>query len=303
MLLIEYIKTLSVIGLILSIIALILVKIYGYEAKGATRWIKIAGFSFQPSEFMKPCFTVVSGWILSLREYLGTGIIKICILLYCIIATLLISQPDFGMLVLISITFIIQLFISGLPIIWVLFSCIISLLGIIFTYLLLPHVRVRIDNFLNPITNTNYQTTKSILAFQHGGLYGKGIGEGLVKQKLPDAHTDFIFAVAGEEFGAIICTAIIAVFAFIVLKNLVKINNINNQFIQLAGIGIISQFGLQAIINIGVSINLLPTKGMTLPFISYGGSSTISTGVALSILLGLTKKRTSSSFIKKNISS
>ena len=289
----KWIKRIGIIGFIISIISLILVKFYGYEVKGAVRWMRIAGFSYQPSEFMKPCFAVVTGWILSLRYQEDFPSFRVCILLYFLIAILLISQPDFGMLVLTTAVFAVQLFAGGLPTIWIFVSGIIGLFAIIPAYLLLPHVASRINNFLYPAANENYQVTKSILAFEHGGLYGVGPGEGSIKQNLPDSHTDFIFAVAGEEFGAIICIMLIAVFAFIVLKTLVRLKNEDNQFVQLASIGIITQFGLQATINMGVTLNLLPTKGMTLPFISYGGSSTIAISIAIGMLLGLTKRQTS----------
>ena len=289
----KWIKRIGIAGFFISIISLILVKFYGYEVKGATRWMRVAGFSYQPSEFMKPCFAIVTGWILSLRYEEDFPSFKICAILYLIVAGLLITQPDFGMLVLTTAVFAVQLFVGGLPLIWIFVSGIVGLFGIVSAYFLLPHVAIRINNFLDPAANENYQVTKSILAFEHGGLYGKGPGEGSIKQSLPDSHTDFIFAVAGEEFGAIICIMLVAVFAFIVLKTLIKLNNESNKFVQLASIGLISQFGLQATINMGVTLNLLPTKGMTLPFISYGGSSTIAIALTIGMLLGLTKKQTS----------
>lgn len=289
----KWVKRIGIVGFIVSILSLILVKFYGYEVKGAVRWMRIAGFSYQPSEFMKPCFAVVTGWILSLRYQEDFPSFRVCAILYIIVAALLITQPDFGMLVLTTAVFAVQLFVGGLPIIWIFVSGVIGLFGVVSAYFLLPHVATRINNFLDPAANENYQVTKSILAFEHGGLYGKGPGEGAIKQHLPDSHTDFIFAVAGEEFGAIICVMLIAVFAFIVLKNLIRLNNEDDKFVQLAEVGIITQFGLQATINMGVTLNLLPTKGMTLPFISYGGSSTLAIALALGMLLGLTKRQTS----------
>ncbi len=216
-----------------------------------------------------------------------------CILLYALVALLILIQPDVGMLILITAVFASQLFVAGFPIIWIMVALLAGFFGIFSAYFLLPHVASRINSFLDPVSNENYQISKSILAFEEGGLYGRGPGEGSVKQHLPDSHTDFIFAVAGEEFGAIICIMIIAVFAFIVLRSLARINNEQDKFIQLASVGIIAQFGLQAVINMGVTLNLLPTKGMTLPFISYGGSSTLAIGIAVGMLLGLTKHKTS----------
>jgi cell division protein FtsW len=287
----KWIKRIGIIGFLISLASLILVKFYGHEVKGAIRWVRIAGFSYQPSEFMKPFFAVVIGWILSLRYQEEFPSFRVCILLYFLVAGLLIIQPDFGMLILTTLVFTVQLFIGGLPFIWIFICGIAGLLGIVAAYFFLPHVTNRIDSFLDPANSENYQITKSISAFEHGGLYGKGPGEGSIKQHIPDSHTDFIFAVAGEEFGAIICVIIISIFAFIVLKTLIKLQNEKDRFTQIAAIGIITQFGLQTVINMGVTLNLLPTKGMTLPFISYGGSSTIAISIAVGMLLGLTKKQ------------
>ena len=289
----KWIKRIGIIGLIFSIVMLILLKFYGYEVKGAVRWMRIGGFSYQPSEFMKPFFAIVIGWLISLKYNEKFPGLQLCLLLYIIIAVLLILQPDVGMLILITAVLATQIFVSGLPIIWIFFAMISGFLGIIIAYFFLPHVTTRINNFLDPISNENYQVSKSLLAFEEGGLYGKGPGEGLVKQHLPDSHTDFIFAAAGEEFGAIICVMIILVFAFIVISSLIRINKEQDKFTQFAAIGLITQFGLQATINMSVTLNLLPTKGMTLPFISYGGSSTLAISLAVGMLLSLTKHKTS----------
>ncbi len=292
----KWIKRIGILGFGINIIMLILVKFYGYEIKGAVRWIRIAGFSYQPSEFIKPFFAITIGWILSLKFNDDFPGFKVSIILYFLVAFLLIIQPDVGILILITAVFSTQLFVSGLPAIWLILSKVFGFLGIIIAYFFLPHVANRINNFIDPQSNENYQVAKSLLAFEEGGLYGKGPGEGSVKQSLPDSHTDFIFAVAGEEFGALICIIIIFIFAFIVLSSLQRIKNEKNKFTQFAAIGLITQFGLQATINMGVTLNLLPTKGMTLPFISYGGSSTLAISIAIGMLLGLTKNNTS--FVK-----
>ncbi|WP_341751797.1 MULTISPECIES: putative lipid II flippase FtsW [unclassified Candidatus Tisiphia] len=294
----KWLKRFSILGFIGSILLLILVRFYGYEVKGATRWINILGLSVQPSEFVKPFFAVVAGWILSLKFEDEFPSFSICISLYSIVALLLIIQPDFGMLVMVTAVFGIQLFIAGMPIFWIILAAFMLVFGVTAAYFWLPHVTKRINSFLDPDSSSNYQVGKSIRAFEHGGLYGRGPGEGAVKQVLPDSHTDFIFAVAGEEFGAIICLIIIGIFAFIVIRSLLKLINEEDKFIQLAASGIISQIGLQAIINIGVTLNLLPTKGMTLPFISYGGSSTLAIAIATGMLLGFTKHKTSLSKYK-----
>jgi len=289
----KWIRRLAILGFLGSLVMLVLVKFYGFEVKGATRWINIGGFSYQPSEFMKPFFAVVTGWILSLHYHEDFPSFKVCFILFLCVAALLIIQPDFGMLVMVSAVFGIQLFVAGLPIIWLFIAIFASVFGSIGAYLLLPHVASRINRFLDPVNSENYQVTRSLEAFESGGLYGKGPGEGSVKQFLPDSHTDFIFAVAGEEFGAIICLMIIITFAYIVIRMLVNLLHEDDKFIQIAAIGIISQFGLQAVINMGVSLNLLPTKGMTLPFISYGGSSTLAISIGMGMLLGLTKRKAS----------
>jgi cell division protein FtsW len=289
----KWIRRLAIFGFLGSLLMLILVKLYGFEVKGATRWINIGGFSYQPSEFMKPFFAVVTGWILSLHYHEDFPSFKVCFMIFLCVAALLIIQPDFGMLVMVSAVFGIQLFVAGLPIIWLFIAIFASVFGSIGAYLLLPHVASRINRFLDPVNSENYQVTRSLEAFESGGLYGKGPGEGSVKQFLPDSHTDFIFAVAGEEFGAVICLMIIITFAYIVIRILANLLHEDDKFIQIAAIGIISQFGLQAVINMGVSLNLLPTKGMTLPFISYGGSSTLAISIGIGMLLGLTKRKAS----------
>jgi len=289
----KWIRRLAIFGFLGSLLMLVLVKFYGFEVKGATRWINIGGFSYQPSEFMKPFFAVVTGWILSLHYHEDFPSFKVCFMIFLCVAALLIIQPDFGMLVMVSAVFGIQLFVAGLPIIWLFIAIFASVFGSIGAYLLLPHVASRINRFLDPVNSENYQVTRSLEAFESGGLYGKGPGEGSVKQFLPDSHTDFIFAVAGEEFGAVICLMIIITFAYIVIRILANLLHENDKFTQIAAIGIISQFGLQAVINMGVSLNLLPTKGMTLPFISYGGSSTLAISIGMGMLLGLTKRKAS----------
>jgi len=288
----KWLRRFAILGFIASVVLLIAVKFLGYEVKGAVRWINILGLSIQPSEFIKPFFVVVTGWILSLKFNGDFPSFTICVILYSIVAILLIIQPDFGMLVMITAVFGIQLFIAGMPIFWIVLAGFLGMIGVTIAYFWLPHVTQRINSFLDPDSSENYQVSKSLKAFEHGGLYGRGPGEGAVKQVLPDSHTDFIFAVAGEEFGAIICLIVIGIFAFIVLRSLIKLLNETDKFVQFAASGIIAQLGLQAIINIGVTLHLLPTKGMTLPFISYGGSSTLAIAIATGMLLGFTRHRT-----------
>ncbi len=287
----SYLKRISILGFFAGIILLILTKFYGYEVKGAVRWINLLGFSMQPSEFAKPFFAVTVGWILSLKFETDFPSFFVSLFLYSILAVLLLSQPDFGMFVMVSAVFCVQLFIAGMPVIWISFSMIGSTFCVVAAYFFLPHVTKRINSFLDPESSENYQVGKSLNAFSSGGFYGKGPGEGLVKQVLPDSHTDFIFAVAGEELGALVLSSIVLIFAFIVIKSFLKFLKEKDKFTQLAGIGITSQFGLQSAINMGVSLNLLPTKGMTLPFISYGGCSTLTMAISMGMLLAFTRER------------
>ncbi|KJV57226.1 FtsW/RodA/SpoVE family cell cycle protein [Orientia tsutsugamushi] len=294
------IKRLAILGFILNIILLIFIKFYGNPIKGAKRWINIGGISLQPSEFIKPFFLVITGWLLSAIQSNEIRFI-VTIILYLIVALLLITQPDFGMLITISVAFGIQLFIAGIPLLWLLILVCISIAGTAGAYSLLPHVKRRINSFLDPANSENYQVMKSLQAFKNGGLYGKGPGEGLVKHMLPDSHTDFIFAVAGEELGAIVCLIIVAIFTFIVIYGFVKLLFEEDNYTIFVSSGILSQFGFQAIVNMCVSTNLLPTKGMTLPFISYGGSSSVAVAIGVGILLALTRHKTDLSKYKLKI--
>jgi cell division protein FtsW len=286
------VRRFAMFGLFIGIIFLVIVLFKATEIKGSKRWISLLGFSLQPSEFVKPFFEVVIGWVLS-RKYTNNEFpsFKIAFLLYGIVVSLIILQPDFGMVVTISLVWAGQLFLAGLSMVWIITVIILAIFGIIGAYLFLPHVTKRINSFLDPTNSENYQIKKSIEAFMNGGLYGQGPGEGTVKQFLPDSHTDFIFAVVGEELGVISCCLIILLFAFIVIRGFIRLSNEPDLFVTFAASGLLMQFGIQAMINMGVTLRLLPTKGMTLPFISYGGSSMIAISIAMGMLLALTRKR------------
>lgn len=284
------IKKLSLAGTILFGILLVLVLFFGQEVKGSRRWISLLGFSLQPSEFIKPFFAILTGWILSVHKDHFPAV-KLSFVLYVLLIALVIMQPDLGMAVTISAIWAGQLFLAGLPILWVIAVLFFGVLGLLGAYTFLPHVAHRIDNFMNPDMSENYQISKSISAFVNGGFFGKGPGEGVVKQHLPDSHTDFIFAVIGEELGIIACIIVICLYATIIIRNFIIIAHKNDLFISIAASGLLLQFSTQAIINMGVTVHLLPTKGMTLPFISYGGSSTIAISAGVGMLLALTKKR------------
>ncbi len=264
----------------------------GVQIKGAQRWIALPGMTIQPSEFLKPCFAVVAAWLIAEgkrgRLPFGTAIAAGT---YLLIALLLKSQPDIGMLAVITGVFVLQLFVAGLNVVIV--GGLVGLVaaGGVAAYALFPHVRSRVERFLHPAAGDNYQVNRALEAFGAGGLLGRGPGEGHVKDVLPDAHADFIFAVAGEEFGMILCMVILGVFAFIVLRGLLRLLVEGDYFVVLAATGLIASFGLQAFVNMASTLHLIPTKGMTLPFISYGGSSAIAIAFGMGLLLALTRRR------------
>ena len=286
------VRRIAVIGLLIALALTAVTLVAGEEIKGARRWIDIVGLSIQPSEFVKPCFAVVAAWMFAEQHgkrrmpgnLISTG-------LYLAIVALLMAQPDFGMTGVVSVTWFAQFVLAGLPLLWIGALLVVGVGGLIGAYFLFPHVAVRVDGFLNPATSDSYQVDRSLEAFVNGGLYGRGPGEGTVKQVLPDAHSDFIFAVAGEEFGLIACLLIVALFAFIVLRGYSRLIRESNLFVLLAGAGLITDFGMQATINMASSLHLMPTKGMTLPFISYGGSSLLALGLAMGMFLALTRRR------------
>ena len=204
---------------------------------------------------------------------------------------MLVKQPDLGMAVVVAAVWFGQFFMAGLRLYWVAAGGIAGASGLVGAYLLLPHVTSRIDRFLDPAAGDSYQVKRAMEAFANGGLWGRGPGEGRVKDVLPDAHADFVFAVAGEEFGVVVCALIVAVFAFVVLRGLSRLLQEENLFVMLAATGLLMQFGLQAIINMASALHLIPTKGMTLPFLSYGGSSMLALAFGMGMMLALTRRR------------
>lgn len=293
MLSVQHIRRLALFILVGGVLCVIGVLLFGAEIKGARRWLNVMGIGLQPSEFVKPAFAVVCAWFLAsgrlMRRFPGY---RLAIGLYVIIGGLLFLQPDIGMLLTISAIFGVELFLSGIPMVLV------GVLGAAFTalvpiaYFCFDHVRGRIDRFLNPEAGEAYQVEKSLETLQNAGWFGKGPGEGIVKYELPDAHTDFILAVSAEEFGFILTVVLVAAFAVILLRGFWLIRRENNYFCQIAVAGLLTQIAFQAIVNMGSTLNLLPTKGMTLPFISYGGSSLVSIGLAFGMILGLMHRRT-----------
>lgn len=286
------VKRLAFLGFAASIGLMLLVPLVGPEVKGARRWISLGGFSIQPSEFMKPCFAVVMAWICSekhKRVYFPGN--RLALVLYALTVALLLLQPDFGMTLTVSAMWAIQFFLAGLPFLWVIALMVFGAMGIFGAYHYFPHVQARIDRFLDPASGDNYQVAKSLEAFENGGIFGRGPGEGQVKRSLPDSHTDFVFSVAGEEFGMLACLLIVSLFAFVVLRALSRVWHETDLFVVIAVAGLTVQFGIQSVINMGVAVNLLPAKGMTLPFLSYGGSSVIAIALGVGMMLALTRRR------------
>lgn len=271
---------------------LFLVPVIGSQHNGAQRWISLGGFSLQPSEFIKPTFAVVAAWLFSSqhREQQFPGYLISCALCALIVGLLLL-QPDLGMTVVVSLVWAAQFFVAGLPLSIVAILFVLMVTGLFGVYMTFPHVSSRIDRFLDPQKGDTYQVDRSLEAFQNGGFFGTGPGQGEIKRVLPDAHADFIFAVSGEEFGLILTTLLVALFGFIIWRGMQRVRECENLFTMLAVTGLLVQFGGQALIHMGSSLRLLPAKGMTLPFISYGGSSLLALGLSMGMILGLTRQQ------------
>jgi cell division protein FtsW len=285
------VRRLSIIMLVVCLAAMAVVLFVGVEVKGARRWISLAGLSIQPSEFLKPAFVIVCAWLFA--EHKRQPDIPgnlLAMLLLVVVLALLVAQPDLGQTMLVLATWGVMFFMVGLPWIWIIVLGALGAGGAAAAYAVFPHVSERIDRFLTGEGDT-FQVDMSRDAVIHGGWFGVGPGEGTVKRIIPDSHADFVFAVAGEEYGIILCFIILAIFAFVVLRGLNIALKEHDDFTRFAVSGLVVNFGLQSIINMGVNLQLMPAKGMTLPFISYGGSSLIAIAISMGMVLALTRKK------------
>jgi cell division protein FtsW len=277
---------------LIAIAIMIALPFAGHNAKGATRWLEFGGFTLQPSEFMKPALIILVAWMFSEGQK-GQGVpgVSIAFVLYFISIGLLLIQPDIGQTVLITIAFGAAFWMAGVPLSWVMLLGGAAVAGLSSTYFLFPHVASRVDRFLSPDKADTHQVDRAAEAIAAGRLVGRGPGEGVLKRAIPDAHTDFIYSVAAEEYGLIFSLLLISLFAFIVVRGLYKSMKLNDPFEQVAAAGLFVLVGQQAFINVAVNLDLIPTKGMTLPFISYGGSSMLAMGLTLGMALALTRRR------------
>lgn len=289
------IRRISIIGFGVLMLLLVLTLFFGFETKGARRWLHVLGFSLQASELMKPIFIVLTAWLLDCgKKYDYFPGARLAILAYLLILGVLLCQPDIGMSALITAVFGLQLFLAGLPWIIVGVGVVGSIMSLFILYFTYPHFRARVDQFLYGSDETSFQINRAMAAFQNGNLVGKGPGEGTVKLTIPDAHTDFVFAVAGEEYGVWLCLIIILLFSIIVIRTFKLSMKESNLFVMYAEVGLAASLGLQAFVNMASSLHIIPTKGMTLPFISYGGSSLLGTAIEVGMLLAITRKNTAS---------
>ena len=289
----KVIRRLGVIGFVFCFAALILLPFFGTDfGKGAVRWYGLGFASVQPSEFIKPGFIVTVAWLISANSQInGPPGRRWSFFLTMSVVALLIIQPDFGQACLILFGWGVVYFVAGASFILLAALALMVLLAGSIAYSFSEHFAKRIDGFLSPDIDPRTQLGYATNAIQEGGFFGVGVGEGQVKWSLPDAHTDFIISVAAEEYGLLLVVSILLLYTWIVMISLIRLLKERDEFNRLAGSGLVAMFGIQAIINVGVAVRLLPAKGMTLPFVSYGGSSIIAMGITVGMLLALTRNR------------
>jgi cell division protein FtsW len=295
------IRRMALVVFIVSLVLIALTLVYGMEVKGARRWLVILGVNIQASEFLKPAFVVLIAWLFAesaRRPEMPANTIALGLLLLSVIA--LVLQPDFGQTMLVALVWGILFFLAGMRMIWVVGLGGAAIVGLGAAYVTIPHVARRIKRFLDPSSGDTFNVDQALESFLRGGWFGRGPGEGTVKRVLPESHADFVFAVAAEEFGIVLCLVLVVLFAFIVLRALAHAMRIEDPFRRFAAAGIAILFGLQSAINMAVNMHLMPAKGMTLPFISYGGSSMISLAWGMGMLLALTRERPQTEILSRD---
>jgi len=284
------IRRLSLMIFFVSLIMVAATPYFGPEIKGARRWLVLLGVNIQPSEFLKPAFVIIVAWLFgesAKRPDMPANTFSLLLLLTVI--ALLVVQPDFGQTMLIAVVWSALFFMAGMRLVWVAGIAGLAGIGLLSAYYTVPHVARRIQRFLDPASGDTFNIDIATESFMRGGWFGKGPGEGTVKRILPESHTDFVFAVAAEEFGVVLCLALVALFAFIVIRMLIRAMRNDDPFSRFAAAGLTILFATQSAINMAVNLHLMPAKGMTLPFISYGGSSMLSVAYAMGMLLALTR--------------
>ena len=286
------VRRIAVLALLGAIVTMMALPFIGDEVKGAARWINLGPFSLQPSEFAKPGLIVFAAWMFAEAQK-GEGVpgVSIAFGFWALTVGLLLIQPDIGQTLLVTTTFMAVFFMAGVPLKWVAVLAAAGMAGLVSLYFAFGHMRDRLSRFLSPDNTDTHQIDRASEAIRAGGLVGRGVGEGVMKRHVPDLHTDFIYSVGAEEFGLVLSLAMIGLYAFIVVRGMKRAMKLNDPYEQTAAAGLFMLIGLQACINIAVNLNLIPTKGMTLPFISYGGSSMLAMGLTMGLALALTRRR------------
>jgi cell division protein FtsW len=296
------IRRLSLIVFVVSLILVAATPHFGPEIKGARRWLVLLGVNIQPSEFIKPAFVIIVAWLFgesARRPDMPANTFSLVLLL--VVIAFLVLQPDFGQTMLIAVVWSALFFMAGMRLVWVAGIAGLAAIGLLSAYYTVPHVARRIQRFLDPGSGDTFNIDIATESFVRGGWFGKGPGEGTVKRILPESHTDFVFAVAAEEFGVALCLALVAIFAFIVIRMLIRAMRNDDPFARFGAAGLTILFATQSTINMAVNLHLMPAKGMTLPFISYGGSSMISLAYAMGMLLALTREQPRAEMISPNL--
>jgi cell division protein FtsW len=291
------VRQVSLVVFAVSLVLVALTPYFGAEIKGARRWLVILGVNVQPSEFLKPAFVILIAWLFgesAKRPEMPANLIALVLLI--VVVALLVIQPDFGQTMLISLVWGALFYMAGMRFIWILGLAATAAAGLMTAFYTVPHVAQRIQGFLDPSAGNSFNVDIATESFIRGGWFGRGPGEGTIKRILPEGHTDFVFAVAAEEFGIVLCLILVALFAFIVIRALLKAMRNDDPFCRFAASGLTILFGLQSTINMAVNLHLMPAKGMTLPFISYGGSSLISLAYGMGMLVALTRERPRAQF-------